>query len=308
MLYYNSTKLALKEEKTINAPVRDVNLFRLYLIPVAAGADTTFLNIIIHHLKAGNTSSDATTRGQMTANEVAFIANQPTGRDYIIMGDFNTYTSSEVAYQNLVSTGPFFDPISRPGSWTSNRTFADIHTQSPRVTSNGCLSGGGMDDRFDQILVTSGILPQTSVSNKVKFVPGTYKAIGNDGNRYNGNVNDQPNTSVPAGIADNLFNMSDHLPVTATFNLLQPLAIFKHSGNTLAASLFAAEGQIYLKSGLREQNLSLQLFSLSGQLLSSQLISDHQPVAWPNGQQTILIARLSNGAGQFSTQKLVSSK
>ena len=310
MLYYNSTKLALLEEKTIRAAVRDVNLFRLYLIPVAAGADTTFLNIIIHHLKAGNTSADAATRALMTSNEVAYIAAEPAGRDYIIMGDFNTYRASEAAYQNLVTTGPFSDPINRSGTWTANSAFADVHTQSPRVTSNGCLAGGGMDDRFDQILVTSGILPQTSVTNKVKFIPGSYKAIGNDGNHFNGNVNDQPNTSVPVSIAENLFNMSDHLPIEASFNLLQPLAIFKYSSNTLAASVYASGDQIYLKSSGPNQVLSLQLYALSGQLISSQKIGSggSQSVAWPTGQHGILIARLGNSAGQFSTQKLVKVK
>jgi hypothetical protein len=68
-----------------------------------------------------------------------------------------------------------------------------------------------MDDRFDFILTS---LPLLQESNNLRYVANSYKALGQDGNRFNGSLISPSNTSLPANVISALYNMSDHLPVT----------------------------------------------------------------------------------------------
>ena len=63
-------------------------------------------------------------------------------KDLYIGGDFNLYSSSEPAYGTILNGGTvlLFDPISSPGSWNNNSSFANIHTQSTR---SGTIGDGG---------------------------------------------------------------------------------------------------------------------------------------------------------------------
>jgi hypothetical protein len=130
----------------------------------------------------------------------------------LVTGDFNFYTSTEAGYQTLLAPGLFqlIDPINRPGAWGNNASFADIHTQSPRTTQFGGGANGGMDDRFDFILTTQAMQQGTSY---MRNLPGTYKALGNDGRHFNGALTTLPNGVVPDSIALTLHDLSDHLPV-----------------------------------------------------------------------------------------------
>src|SRR5690554_7468398 len=70
------------------------------------------------------------------------------------------------------------DPINRPGSWNNSGSYAEIHTQSTRNGGNfDCGSQGGMDDRFDQILVSQNVMNN---SDNVEYQTGSYRAVGND--------------------------------------------------------------------------------------------------------------------------------
>ena len=93
------------------------------------------------------------------------------------------------------------------------------HTQSTH-TSGGCASGGGLDDRFDIMLMSGQILED---SGMVSYIPNSYKAVGNDGDHYNLSLLDGTNTSAPAAVLTALYDMSDHLPVIAdlSINLLE---------------------------------------------------------------------------------------
>jgi hypothetical protein len=77
-----------------------------------------------------------------------------------VAGDLNIYDSYEPAYQLMMSAGDakLYDPISQPGNWHNNVSFAAIHTQSTRTEAFGGGATGGLDDRFDQILVTDDLL------------------------------------------------------------------------------------------------------------------------------------------------------
>jgi hypothetical protein len=109
--------------------------------------------------------------------------HSPTTK-FILVGDLNLYSSSEPAYQKLTgeeteNSGRLFDPIETPGTWHNNSSYTVIHTQSTRTSDIGDDGAtGGMDDRFDFILVSS------SLSGRV--IEGSYTAYGNDGVHFYG--------------------------------------------------------------------------------------------------------------------------
>jgi len=237
MLYYDSTKFVLHSQDVIQpVTVRDINLYKLYYrsADLAISHDTIFIICLAAHLKAGNNSGDAATRAVMTLNMMNYLSTNYSEGNFLFCGDYNTYTSSETAYQNLVNYSNlnyrFYDPINRSGGWNNNSSFADIHTQSTHSSSNGCASGGGMDDRFDQILLSEKII---NGSEKVEYIYGSYTAVGQDGLHFNQSINGTPtNTSVPADVLNALYNMSDHLPVTLNLKISSGTSsINDHSGD-----------------------------------------------------------------------------
>jgi exonuclease III len=225
VLFFNSLKFGLKQQSYANTPVRLVHHFRLYLKTEGlASGDTLWLNVLAGHLKAGNTAADRTDRGTMATAVRNYLNGFSKKENCLIMGDFNLYNSSEAAWQTLTAANPnrtyqFIDPINRVGSWSVNSTFSDVHTQCPSLNSNGCFSGGGLDDRFDFILMNRHLLNDSA---GLKYIPGTYKALGNDGLHYNKNITDNPtNNSAPQSVLVSLFKASDHLPVLAKISLNQ---------------------------------------------------------------------------------------
>jgi hypothetical protein len=112
------------------------------------------------------------------------------------------------------NSGYFLDPLNRPGYWNNNATFSDVHTQSTRVaTLPDGGSNGGLDDRFDFILVSQAIMNFGGVD----YVPGTYWAYGNDGQHFNQQIVNPP-YPISEQIAFALHDVSDHLPVVTEFD------------------------------------------------------------------------------------------
>lgn len=222
MLFYNKDKLTLKSQSRVdrdlnNTPIiRVIDFYRLYVNDSGLGTpgvDTVFINIGLAHLKAGNSSADQTQRDRATAAVMAYIDQELAGENVLFAGDFNVYRSSEAAFQNLInySSNPSVslnDPINQLGSWNNNSNFATVHTQSTHSSSQGCFSGGGMDDRFDFILASDAVMNNTL---NLEYVG--YRAVGQDGGSYNSGLSTNNNTDVPSNIASALYNFSDHLPV-----------------------------------------------------------------------------------------------
>ncbi len=215
MLYYNTDKLTLQWQDKIITSSRDINHYVLYVIDPNLGVyfDTTFIEVYMCHLKAGNSSSNAAIRAEQTQLLMDYIALRPSDRNHFVCGDLNVYTSSEQGYQQMI-TGPVAlqDPINSPGNWNNNGSFSEIHTQSTRSSLNyDCGSKGGSDDRFDQILVSQNVM---NGSDSLRYLSNSYDAIGNDGNHFNTNLLAGPtNTQYPDSVVRALYYMSDHLPV-----------------------------------------------------------------------------------------------
>lgn len=222
-LFYKSSTFLLHSQTLVSSNLRDIIAYRLqYRDALTAAHDTVFLTVIVCHLKASPGSAEEAERAVETATIAAYIA-QSGSDNYLVMGDMNVYSSTEAAYQNLVAnptlSARLYDPISRPGAWSGNASFADIHTQSPRTVNTLGDGGasGGLDDRFDQILVSGPVIGDSA---GVKYLPGSYQTVGQDGQHYNGSLLDAPgNTSAPAQVVQALYEMSDHLPVRADFVL-----------------------------------------------------------------------------------------
>ncbi len=208
MLYYNSEKFTLNSQEYITASPRQTNVYHLTYIP-----ESIDFTVFVAHLKAGEDADDQTDRANSTLNVMNYIENRGSG-NYIFMGDLNIYYSSEQAFQNLTTvTYPefaFFDPINRIGSWHNSSAYSDIHTQATH-TSGDCFVTGGMDDRFDFILISEKI---KNGDEKIQYLSNSYETIGQDGNHFNDALTDGTNNSAPSDVINALYNMSDHLPVS----------------------------------------------------------------------------------------------
>jgi endonuclease/exonuclease/phosphatase family metal-dependent hydrolase len=211
--FYRTSKVNSVGTRYIQTELRDVAEYTLH--PVGVDSASEPFRIYSAHLKAGNTDTDASRRYQEVVTLRGELDELPDGSMFIMVGDFNLYTSEEQAYQALLAATPspngqLYDPINRPGAWNNNGSFVDVHTQSTRGGS-----GGGMDDRFDFQLVSAALM-DTAGSY---ILPVTYHPYGNDTHHFNMSINDGVNTDVPDSVADALYNMSDHLPVVANYVL-----------------------------------------------------------------------------------------
>ena len=217
MLYYNSDKLALYSQDTIQSNTRDFNKYILYpLTQELEKGDTIFLDVYVCHLKAGQNADDSIKRIRNVQYLINNLAQETQGRNRVLMGDLNLYTSGEEAYQLLTSgvQNYFNDPISKEGNWHNNAIYKEVFTQSTRSSQLfGEGAGGGVDDRFDFVLVSNSLM---DLNNDIFYKENTYEALGNNGTCFNKSITDcdQGNSLLTS-----LYNMSDHLPVVAELAL-----------------------------------------------------------------------------------------
>ncbi|MBN2170954.1 MAG: hypothetical protein JW819_06525 [Candidatus Krumholzibacteriota bacterium] len=190
----------------LDTDLRDIEWWDLRL---AAAGDT--LRLYSTHLKAGSGSTEEQRRLAEVQVLRADLDALPPQRAFIFCGDLNIYFDTEPAYQLLLSAGPgqLFDPIGQTGYWHDNASYAPIHTQSTRTSSFGGGATGGMDDRFDQVLVSAELLDGLGLD----VLPATYLAFGQDGNHFNQSIINGGNSAVPPEVANALHEASDHLPV-----------------------------------------------------------------------------------------------
>jgi len=213
-LYYDHSKLVLKDRYGIYSAVRDADAYLFYLKPVAEDTDTIFLMHVVTHLKAGSTASDQQSRSVQSADIMAWLSNHNYRGNLILSGDFNMKSSYEQAWYNFTqypeASVRLFDPPDASGQWSDNWSYRMLHSQSSRTSTSGCGSGGGLDDRFDVILLNSNLMQGTS---GLMYVSDSYLTIGQDGIRLNESVTNPANLQVPDSIAFALEEVSDHLPV-----------------------------------------------------------------------------------------------
>lgn len=216
--FYDSEKFTLISHVSAQTYIRDIDVFTFAVNSATRVGDTTKLNCVVAHLKAGSGSENEGKRKIMAQGTMSYLEHFMGGENVLIMGDFNLYSSDEDAYQTFTDASSypdsyFVDPVGDVGvgDWNNNYQYRNYHTQSTSSSGNGCITGGGMDDRFDFILMSNTI---NEGYDNIYYVDDSYEAFGNDGEHFNGSINYPANTSVSPEVADALAGNSDHLPVT----------------------------------------------------------------------------------------------
>ena len=228
--FYRTGKVTLLESVIISyggsapAPPRNTPRYKFRLQGYTT--NKAVLYAYNSHMKAGTTTDDENRR----LTEAQRIRDNAQLLDpncaFLLAADLNIYNSTESAYVELVgsqadNSGRFFDPINTPGSWHINSAFRFVHTQDPTST------GGGMDDRFDQILVSDNLIDNDGLdyigNASIAYSTSTwndanhsYRAWGNDGTSYNVALKTTGNTMVGATIAQSIINCATtagHIPV-----------------------------------------------------------------------------------------------
>ena len=222
-IIYNADLFGLATEGFLMTSTRDINKFKLYYKSpmLQSGADTIFLYVFVTHLKSSQGAANVAERLSMVQTFTTHLAYLPQDANVIFAGDFNVYTSTEPAYQELLdSTNSirFLDPINAPGDWgSSSFQPKSVLTQSTRSSSIfGDGAGGGVDDRFDFILLSANTFNNW---NTVVYEPDSYHAMGNNGTCYNQSITACSGGDWPDEILSSLYFMSDHLPIVLDLNL-----------------------------------------------------------------------------------------
>lgn len=216
LVFYKRKMFSLEAIEAIETEVRDINYYQLKLATEDQQTDPVLIDIFISHFKSSPGHANEQLRLDMAQIFTAKLAALDPDSFVLFSGDFNFYSSTEPAYQELTDPSNHItmtDPLDRPGNWHENRNFSDIHTQSTRISAGpfgGAGAGGGLDDRFDFILTSENMADDP----KLRYIATSYRAIGNNGNCYKNNINSPDCTGFYSQeTRDNLYNMSDHLPV-----------------------------------------------------------------------------------------------
>jgi len=224
-LFYNANKVTLHAHHPVAFQISNSKIFNGYTFyynarDLASSNDTTFFTVFVVHLKAGSDFEDQQLRDSETQVLMDYLEQNFSGEGNLILaGDLNVYRGSEDAFQNLIdpanSLYRFNDPVDQVGDWHANPDYRYHHTQSTH-SSSGCHSGGGMDDRFDFILLSDAII---NGSGSMSYILDSYQAIGQDGSYFDRALNIESNASVSSDIARALYSFSDHLPVRLRLRL-----------------------------------------------------------------------------------------
>ncbi|GJQ21265.1 MAG: hypothetical protein HBSIN02_16200 [Bacteroidia bacterium] len=272
-IFYKPAFFLFLENNPIRTALRDINEFVLKHVQTGR-----IIRIFGVHLNAGLEDS---LKRAAEADSLRAVTNRlPEGSDFIVVGDFNIYGPDEPAYRKLTdsgtSRGHAVDPVSITGRWNS-ATNAIHHTQSTRLRAFAGGAVGGLDDRFDMILVS----PSIRDGEGIRIVPGSYRAFGNDGLHYNDSISRPPNNAVHDSVAHALHEASDHLPVVCDLVFDVPVSTGKsrsHASESVV-EIFQVfphpvpsdpRVPIRIRFSLRRESLiQLRMYTLLGQVVWS---------------------------------------
>ncbi|PIE48670.1 MAG: hypothetical protein CSA39_06510 [Flavobacteriales bacterium] len=276
LVFYNKNKFILDGQEIITTNIRDINHYKFRLNTTG---EPVYLDAFVAHLKSSSGTDNEEKRLDMVLDFTTYLLNIPKDHFVIFAGDLNLYTSEEDAYQELLDPTnaiPLIDPINKPGNWHNNSSFAAIHTQSSRRKNDdfdGFGAGGGIDDRFDFILLSKNF----ETASTLKYVPGSYDAYGNNRNCFDKNINDKKCTgNYSQSLRDNLYLMSDHLPVILQLETNASLSVADE--NLVKEMVQFTEGNIIqnklrLKTNNRLLNGKISVYNQLGQTISTQTIT-----------------------------------
>ncbi|WP_151673144.1 endonuclease/exonuclease/phosphatase family protein [Patiriisocius marinus] len=288
LIYWKRDKFTLLNTEVLQTTVRDINHYTLQLNTADAAVDPVIIEAYVAHLKSSQGTANQNLRLSMVQEFTTSLETLDPNAFVLFAGDFNVYRATEVAYQEILdptNNVVMVDPIDVSGTW-NNESFQAVHTQSTRVSSGGfgAGAGGGMDDRFDFIMMSQNM----QTNPKLRYVPDTYFAYGNNGNCYNNDVNSADCTgSFSQELRNNIYNMSDHLPVVMTLETNKEIVLDVTTNQTenelrlvrtivnsrldlkVPSHLFTSEILVFNTLGqkittLELNNQSRQVFDISG--------------------------------------------
>lgn len=315
-VFYNSLKLTLVGHHVAQTNTREVDVYDFKFKNDDSGK--IILTCVIAHLKAGTGSDNEGKRKIMAENTMRYLENNYRECNVLIMGDFNLYTSTEGAYKAFTNstTYPnsyFIDPVYPygVGSWNSNSNYREYHTQSTHKDNDSdCHSSGGMDDRFDFILMSENIY---GGRDGIHYIGGSYNALGQDGNHFNKSINYPTNASVSQEVADALFNNSDHLPITMELEISTNYGVNELNVNELSYDLFPNPTSDIVNLRFYQDNIgkaNILLFNTLGQIvysedvIVSENLSEHV-IEMENIQKGLYFLKITNADGLSKTVKIV---
>lgn len=309
-VYYNTQLFTLESNDAVETSVRDIDIFRMSY-KVSNALNNIDLNCVVAHLKAGDSQANATERANETNALMNYLDNNNASGNYIMAGDFNVYTASEQAFTNLILHSNedirFYDPIDKIGEWHTNYFFANEHTQSTHSFGE-CHSSGGMDDRFDFILISNEIKDGT---NDMEYLTDSYWAVGQDGQHYNKSLIDSPeNTSVPEDVLSALYNMSDHLPVIMDMIVTDELGLKESAFQNLNISFNNPVKENLEISFTIDQptEILFDIMSLNGNTIySTKVIRNSNSTIIPTDQlaKGLYLLKISNNVGDVTYRKVI---
>ncbi|MEN0019960.1 MAG: GC-type dockerin domain-anchored protein [Planctomycetota bacterium] len=234
VMFYRTAKVQLLGDTVVSqgsgSPNHPRDLIRSDIQLVGFPGELGTISLYNTHMKAGTTTTDRSRRLEEAEELRDDAATLPAGRHIILGGDFNMRSSTEDAYAELIRNdgrnGRLFDPISRPGTWNNSGSIRNLHSQDP-------IGGGGMDDRFDQLLISEALFDGVGleyigdVGTPFKLYSSSdplpwldpnhsYRTWGNDGSSFNSSLRTTGNTMVGPVIASSLRTLADnggHIPV-----------------------------------------------------------------------------------------------
>jgi len=298
-IIYNTKYLGLADESLVITDLRDINIYKMYLNDddLANGLDTTYFYVYVAHFKASSGAENEQDRLEMAEIFVDALNDIPSNSYVLFGGDFNLYSSTEPAYQTLLSSQNnvvLEDPISAPGNWTSSSyPFREVHTQSTRmdvIFQDGAPSG--VDDRFDFILMSSNF---RSALSPFRYTFGSYKALGNTGNCHNLNITDcAPNNPVPFHVLRAMYYFSDHLPVVMDLELDYDLSAPEIGAAKAVEGFFNAGRDIYLNHELPSGLYHLEVFDLNGRMVAIRTLQNGEHTRLQSLPSSLYVAVLWN--------------
>ena len=273
LIFYRRGMFSLEAVEAIPTAVRDLNYYQLKLSTSDQETDPVLFEIFVTHLKSSQGNANKNLRLESVQELTSRFETMDPNSFVLFSGDLNLYTATEPAYQELLNPDnaiTMADPLDRPGSWHNNINFQDIHSQSTRISSGpfGAGAGGGLDDRFDFILISENML----TNPKLKYIPETYKSFGNNGNCYDKSINDPDCVGdFSQELRDNLYYMSDHLPIVMNLETNKELVLSKEDFTitnpiVLEKTLIRESLNIHLNSNI-SGNISFEIYNVLGQKL-----------------------------------------
>lgn len=286
LVFYNTDYFILNSQDIILTTLRDINHYTFVLKTTDYLTNPIYLEVFITHLKANQGSENE--RLDMAEKFTATLENLNPNSFVIFAGDLNLYTSSEPAYQEILNNNnnivikDILNLNNTLQNWHNNVTWINSFTQSTRISNagfDGEGAGGGFDDRFDFIMISENMLSNTDIQYK----PNSYQNYGNNGN--SNCLNSRIDASNCTGskysqsLRTDLYNMSDHLPVTLELETSKTLYV--DSKNNIKKDIVFLNGNLIkneVSIGINEVfiNKKITIYTLLGQTVFSSKINSQK--------------------------------